>query len=70
MFFPVYRKLPGRWIRKATYYFHRFHEFEPDLTQKPCCKRGDYTYYGLLVKLGVAGFRVDAVPLYWNRLHP
>jgi len=46
-----------------TYYFHRFHEFEPDLnTDNPAVREEITRIMGYWLQLGVAGFRVDAVP--------
>lgn len=46
-----------------SYYFHRFHEFEPDLnTDNPAVREEIFRIMGYWLQLGVAGFRVDAVP--------
>ncbi|MBW8687487.1 alpha-amylase family protein [Chitinophaga rhizophila] len=47
----------------GTYYFHRFHEYEPDLnTDNPAVREEISRIMGYWLQLGVAGFRVDAVP--------
>lgn len=49
--------------QSGTYYFHRFHEFEPDLnTDNPEVREEIRRIMGYWLQLGVAGFRVDAVP--------
>ena len=46
-----------------AYYFHRFYEFQPDLNiQNPAVKEEIRKVMGYWLQLGVAGFRVDAVP--------
>jgi maltose alpha-D-glucosyltransferase / alpha-amylase len=46
-----------------SYYFHRFHEFEPDLnTDNPQVRQEIFRIMGYWLQMGVAGFRVDAVP--------
>jgi maltose alpha-D-glucosyltransferase/alpha-amylase len=61
---------PG--VQKATwtydkiareYYFHRFYEFQPDLNMdNPAVRTEIRRIMGYWLELGVAGFRVDAVP--------
>lgn len=61
---------PG--VQKATwtldketksYYFHRFYEFQPDLnTDNPEVREEICRIMGYWLELGIAGFRVDAVP--------
>ncbi|MCF2488936.1 alpha-amylase family protein [Dyadobacter sp. CY347] len=61
---------PG--VQKATwtkdkeskeYYFHRFYEFQPDLnTDNPEVRDEINKIMGYWLELGIAGFRVDAVP--------
>ncbi|WP_026630213.1 alpha-amylase family protein [Dyadobacter alkalitolerans] len=61
---------PG--VQKATwtkdkeskeYYFHRFYEFQPDLnTDNPEVREEINKIMGYWLELGIAGFRVDAVP--------
>jgi maltose alpha-D-glucosyltransferase/alpha-amylase len=48
-------------VRK--YYFHRFYDFEPDLNMdNPEVREEVRRIMGFWLELGVAGFRVDAVP--------
>jgi maltose alpha-D-glucosyltransferase/alpha-amylase len=61
---------PG--VQKATwsrdpeagaYYFHRFYRFQPDLnTANPAVRTEIRRIMGFWLQLGVAGFRMDAVP--------
>jgi maltose alpha-D-glucosyltransferase/alpha-amylase len=61
---------PG--VQKATwtldpvakaYYFHRFYEFQPDLnTSNPAVQAEMRKIMGFWLQLGVAGFRMDAIP--------
>ena len=45
------------------YYFHRFYKFQPDLnTSHPAVRREIMQIMGFWLQLGVAGFRMDAVP--------
>lgn len=45
------------------YYFHRFYKFQPDLnTDNPEVRKEIGRIMGYWLQLGVAGFRVDAVP--------
>jgi len=45
------------------WYFHRFFDFEPDLnTDNPRVREEIHRIIGYWLRLGVAGFRVDAVP--------
>jgi maltose alpha-D-glucosyltransferase / alpha-amylase len=61
---------PGVQTRTWTYdrgargwYFHRFHEFQPDLNMdNPHVRAEVRRIMGYWLELGVAGFRVDAVP--------
>jgi maltose alpha-D-glucosyltransferase/alpha-amylase len=47
----------------GEYYFHRFYEFQPDLdTAKPAVQAEILKIMGFWLQLGVAGFRMDAVP--------
>jgi maltose alpha-D-glucosyltransferase/alpha-amylase len=46
-----------------AWYFHRFYAFEPDLnTDNPLVRDEIHRIMGYWLHLGVAGFRVDAVP--------
>lgn len=49
--------------KSKTYYFHRFFEYQPDLnTDNPEVRTEIEHIMGYWLQLGVAGFRVDAVP--------
>ena len=49
--------------RQREYYFHRFYDFQPDLDMdNPRVREEVRRIMGFWVQLGVAGFRVDAVP--------
>ncbi|KAA6441261.1 trehalose synthase [Dyadobacter flavalbus] len=46
-----------------SYYFHRFYNFQPDLnTDNPEVREEICRIMGYWLELGIAGFRVDAVP--------
>jgi maltose alpha-D-glucosyltransferase / alpha-amylase len=48
---------------RRAYYFHRFYDFEPDLDMDdPHVREEVRRIMGFWVQLGVAGFRMDAVP--------
>jgi maltose alpha-D-glucosyltransferase / alpha-amylase len=48
---------------RRAYYFHRFYDFQPDLDMdEPRVREEVRRIMGFWVQLGVAGFRVDAVP--------
>lgn len=49
--------------QSKAYYFHRFYDFQPDLnTDNPEVRKEIQRIMGYWLQLGVAGFRVDAVP--------
>ena len=49
--------------RVRRWYFHRFYDFEPDLNMSnPIVREEIRRIIGYWLELGVAGFRVDAVP--------
>jgi maltose alpha-D-glucosyltransferase / alpha-amylase len=49
--------------KRREYYFHRFYDFQPDLDMdNPRVREEVRRVMGYWVQLGVAGFRVDAVP--------
>lgn len=53
------------------YYFHRFHNFQPDLNMdNPDVRREVRKVVGYWLELGVSGFRVDAVPFIIERISP
>ncbi len=64
MVFPGHQK--STWTRDEVanaYYYHRFYEFQPDLnTTNPEVREEIRRILGYWIELGVAGFRVDAVP--------
>jgi maltose alpha-D-glucosyltransferase/alpha-amylase len=64
MVFPGYQK--STWTRDEVakeYYYHRFYEFQPDLNMdNPDVRAEARRVMGYWLELGVAGFRVDAVP--------
>jgi maltose alpha-D-glucosyltransferase/alpha-amylase len=64
MVFPGVQK--ATWTRDpeaGEYYFHRFYEFQPDLNiDNPEVRAEIRRIMGFWLELGVAGFRVDAVP--------
>lgn len=64
MVFPGVQK--STWTRDeqaGMYYYHRFYEFQPDLNMdNPDVRAEARRVMGFWLELGVAGFRVDAVP--------
>jgi maltose alpha-D-glucosyltransferase / alpha-amylase len=62
--FPGVQK--GTWSyakARREYYFHRFYDFQPDLDMRnPRVREEIRRIIGFWLQLGVAGFRVDAVP--------
>jgi len=64
MVFPGVQKSTWTFDREArAWYFHRFYDFQPDLNiQNPAVKEEIRKVMGYWLQLGVAGFRVDAVP--------
>ncbi len=64
MVFPGVQQTTWTFDRKAgAYYFHRFHKFQPDLNmENPEVRAEIQRIMGYWLELGVAGFRVDAVP--------
>lgn len=64
MVFPGVQKATWTYDKKAkAYYFHRFYNFQPDLnTDNPAVRTEIRKIMGFWLQLGVAGFRVDAVP--------
>jgi maltose alpha-D-glucosyltransferase / alpha-amylase len=69
MVFPGVQK--ATWSRDTVageYYFHRFYDFQPDLdTHHPAVKEEMARIIGFWLQLGVAGFRMDAVPFLIER---
>ncbi|WP_439557255.1 alpha-amylase family glycosyl hydrolase, partial [Dyadobacter sp.] len=64
MVFPGVQKATWTLDEKTnSYYFHRFYEFQPDLnTDNPEVRAEIARIMGYWLELGIAGFRVDAVP--------
>jgi maltose alpha-D-glucosyltransferase / alpha-amylase len=64
MVFPGVQKTTWTFDKEArAYYFHRFYEFQPDLnTQNPAVQAEIRKIMGFWLQLGVAGFRMDAIP--------
>ena len=49
--------------RAGAYYFHRYHDFQPDLaTDNPDVRDEMHKIMGFWLELGVDGFRVDSLP--------
>ncbi len=64
MVFPGVQKSTWTYDREAkAWYFHRFYKFQPDLnTSHPEVHAELLKIMGFWIQLGVAGFRMDAVP--------
>ena len=64
MVFPGVQKSTWSYDREAKlWYFHRFYDFQPDLnTSHPEVIAEILKIMGFWIQLGVAGFRMDAVP--------
>lgn len=64
MVFPGVQKSTWTYDREAkAWYFHRFYKFQPDLnTAHPEVHAELLKIMGFWIQLGVAGFRMDAVP--------
>lgn len=64
MVFPGVQKTTWTYEKKTrSYYFHRFYKHQPDLnTDNPDVRKEIERIMGYWLELGVAGFRVDAVP--------
>ena len=64
MVFPGVQKTTWTYQPDAkAYYFHRFYDFQPDLnTAHPEVRAEILKIMGFWIQLGVAGFRMDAVP--------
>ena len=62
------------WTRDAAakqYYFHRFYEFQPDLNfANPEVRAEMLKVMAFWLQLGVAGFRVDAIPFVIEQVDP
>ncbi|WP_276499709.1 alpha-amylase family protein [Pontibacter litorisediminis] len=64
MVFPGVQEATWTYDKKAkAYYYHRFYKFQPDLNMdNPEVRAEINRIIGFWLELGVAGFRVDAVP--------
>ncbi|MDO6391619.1 alpha-amylase family protein [Pontibacter sp. BT731] len=64
MVFPGVQDSTWSYDKKAkAWYFHRFHHFQPDLNwDNPEVRAEIKRIIGFWLELGIAGFRVDAVP--------
>lgn len=64
MVFPGVQEATWTYDKAAkAYYFHRFYKFQPDLNiDNPKVREEIHRIMGFWLELGVAGFRVDAVP--------
>ena len=72
MVFPGVQKETWSYVRQVgKYYFHRFYDFEPDLNMdNPQVRDEIRRIMGFWLELGVAGFRVDAVPFVIEKPSP
>jgi maltose alpha-D-glucosyltransferase / alpha-amylase len=70
--FPGIQESVWTYDRKAkAYYFHRFYEFQPDLNMdNPEVREEVRRIIGYWIQMGVAGFRVDAVPFMLESVIP
>ncbi|KPP88621.1 alpha-amylase family protein [Erythrobacter sp. HL-111] len=64
MVFPGVQETTWTWHETAgAYYFHKFHDFQPDLNlANPQVQAELLKIVGFWLELGISGFRVDAVP--------
>lgn len=64
MVFPGVQKSTWTYDERArAWYFHRFYDFQPDLnTSNPAVQEELRKVMGFWLQLGVAGFRMDAMP--------
>ena len=72
MVFPGVQKETWSYAREVRkYYFHRFYDFEPDLNMdNPEVREEIRRVMGFWLELGVAGFRLDAVPFVLEKPSP
>ncbi len=72
MVFPGVQESIWTYDRKVkAYYFHRFYDFQPDLNMdNPEVREEVRRIMGYWIELGVAGFRVDAVPFMLESVEP
>jgi maltose alpha-D-glucosyltransferase/alpha-amylase len=72
MVFPGEQKETWSWDEQAqAWYYHRFYDFMPDLnTANPEVQEEIKRIIGFWIQLGVAGFRMDAVPFIIEHTKP
>ncbi len=72
MVFPGVQKATWTFDKEAgEYFYHRFYEFQPDLNMdNPDVRTEVRRIMGFWLQLGVAGFRVDAVPFVIESVLP
>ena len=72
MVFPGVQEATWTYDKLAkAYYFHRFYKFQPDLNiDNPEVREEINRVIGFWLELGVAGFRVDAVPFILETQQP
>lgn len=72
MVFPGVQKTTWTYEKKTkSYYHHRFYDFQPDLNMdNPEVRAEIRRIMGYWLELGVAGFRVDAVPFLLESKEP
>jgi maltose alpha-D-glucosyltransferase / alpha-amylase len=72
MVFPGVQKTTWTFDRESReWYFHRFYDFQPDLNMaNPRVREEARRIVGYWLQLGVAGFRVDAVPFVLEKPSP
>jgi maltose alpha-D-glucosyltransferase / alpha-amylase len=70
--FPGVQSSTWSYAREArSWYFHRFYDFEPDLNlENPSVREEIHRIVGYWLRLGVSGFRVDAVPFLLEKPQP
>jgi maltose alpha-D-glucosyltransferase / alpha-amylase len=70
--FPGVQRTTWSYDRQVrSWYFHRFYDFEPDLNfENPRVREEIHRIVGYWLRLGVAGFRVDAVPFLLEKPQP
>lgn len=72
MVFPGVQERTWTYDKKArAYYYHRFYDHQPDLRmENPAVRAEVRRIMGYWLELGVAGFRVDAVPFLIETIEP
>jgi maltose alpha-D-glucosyltransferase/alpha-amylase len=57
--------------RAGAWYYHRFYDFEPDLNMaNPAVREEVMSIMAFWIRLGVAGFRMDAAPFVIEMMRP